>query len=242
MTGAEIEFAWGAAGLRPLMSSCDVFVIVDVLCFSTSVDVACGRGAEVLPYPLGKQGAETAARAAGAVLAQPRDTAGGGPSLSPASLGGLEAGTRLLLPSPNGSALSAMVGGATAFAGCLRNATAVAAAAGEAGQRVAVVAAGEHWPGGSLRPAVEDLLGAGAIIARLKGRLSADARVARAAYRDFAREIPDTLRGCLSGQELIAGGFGEDVEMALSEDVSAAVPLLRDGAYRDGAYRDGAGS
>ncbi len=233
MSDAEIEFAWGAAGLRPLMASCEAFIIVDVLCFSTSVDVATARGAEVLPYPLGKQGAEVEARNRNAVLAQPRNSAGGGPSLSPASLRQLAAGTRLLLPSPNGSALSAMVSRATTFAGCLRNATAVAAAAQAASRRIAVVAAGEHWPGGSLRPAIEDLLGAGALIARLDGRLSADARVAQAAYEEFRSELADTLRGSRSGQELIGRGFAEDVELASQEDCSTAVPALRDGSYRN---------
>jgi 2-phosphosulfolactate phosphatase len=233
MTDAEIDFAWGAAGLRPLMSGCDVFVIVDTLCFSTSVDIATGRGAEVLPYRLGKQGAETEARRRGALLAQPRETAAGAPSLSPASLLQLAPGSRLLLPSPNGSALSAMVGSGAAFAGCLRNASAVATAAARAGRRIAVIAAGEHWPGGSLRPAVEDLLGAGAIIARLDGRLSADARAARAAYRDLRNELRETLRGCRSGRELIDRGFAQDVELAAEQDSSAAVPLLQDGRYRN---------
>jgi len=235
MSGNKIEFAWGPAGLRPLMAICDVFIIVDVLCFSSSVDVAVSRGAEVLPYPLGKQGAETTARQEGAVLARPRDEAAGAPSLSPASLTALNAGTRLLLPSPNGSKLSAMAADKQVFAGCLRNAAAVAEAAGEAGQRIAVIAAGEHWPGGSLRPAIEDLLGAGALIARLGGEPSDDARTARAAYAEFKGELGETLRASHSGQELIRWGFSEDVDLAAAEDCSAAVPALTGGSYRNAA-------
>lgn len=237
MSGPEIDFAWGGAGLTALHERCDTFVIVDMLCFSTSVDVAVARGAEVLPFPLGKYGADEAARQGAAVLARPRREAAGGPSLSPASLTGLAPGTRLLLPSPNGSALSAMLRDRRGFAGCLRNATAVAAAVQQAGQRIAVIAAGEHWPGGSLRPAIEDLLGAGAILARLEGTLSAEARAARAAYRELKDELPATFRACASGIELIEAGFPDDVEMAAQEDVSAAVPVLQDGRYRDLAQR-----
>ena len=119
MTEPQIDFAWGRAGLAALRETCDVFVIIDVLCFSTSVDVAVARGAEVLPFPLEKYGADEAARRGEAVLARPRKEAAGGPSLSPASLASLAPGTRLLLPSPNGSALSAMVQDGTAFAASL---------------------------------------------------------------------------------------------------------------------------
>jgi 2-phosphosulfolactate phosphatase len=235
MTEPQIDFAWGGAGLTALHADCDVFVVVDVLCFSTAVDVAVGRGAEVLPFPLGKYGADELARSGQAVLAKPRREAAGGPSLSPASLQSLGPGTRLVLPSPNGSALSAMLRDRTAFAGSLRNATSVAAAVQRAGGRIAVIAAGEHWPGGSLRPAIEDLLGAGAIIDRLSGSLSAEARAARATYRELKEEIPAVLRACLSGRELIDDGFPDDVNLAAEEDVSAAVPALEDGRYRNRA-------
>jgi 2-phosphosulfolactate phosphatase len=233
MHEAEIDFAWGGAGLTALHERCDVFVIIDMLCFSTSVDVAVARGAEVLPFRLGKQGAEQAAQQSAAVLARARRDAAGGPSLSPASLQALEPGTRLLLPSPNGSALSAMVQDRSAFAACLRNASAVATAVQKSEGRIAVIAAGEHWPGGALRPAIEDLIGAGAILARLKGRLTPEARAAKAAYLELKDDIPDVFRGCPSGIELIEAGFPDDVELAAEEDVSTAVPVLRGGVYRN---------
>jgi 2-phosphosulfolactate phosphatase len=233
MSDTLSDFSWGGAGLTALHDLCDVFVVIDVLCFTTSVDVAVARGAEVLPFPLGKYGADDLARSGEAVLARPRAEAAGGPSLSPPSLKALAAGTRLVLPSPNGSALSSMVKDRTAFAGSLRNAGAVAAALQDSGARIAVIAGGEHWPGGSLRPAIEDLLGAGAIIARLKGRLTPEARSARAAYLDLKDELAATLRGCLSGRELIERGYAGDVEMAAEEDASGAVPGLIDGRYRN---------
>src|SRR3546814_13396515 len=108
MRHMPIDFGCGGAGLAALHGRCDVFVVLDVLCFTTSVDVAVARGAEVLPFPIGKYGADVLARADGAILAKPRQEAAGGPTLSPASLRQLAPGTHLVLPSPNGSALSAM--------------------------------------------------------------------------------------------------------------------------------------
>src|SRR3546814_15694683 len=70
MRDMPIDFAWGGAGLADLHGRCDVFVVLDVLCFTTSVDVAVARGAEVLPFPIGTYGAGVLARADGAILAR----------------------------------------------------------------------------------------------------------------------------------------------------------------------------
>ena len=108
-----------------------------------------------------------------------------GPSLSPASLALLEPSTAVVLPSPNGStcAVLAQESGATVVAGCLRNACAVARwSAGRTGP-VTVIACGERWPDGSLRTAVEDFIGAGAIIAGLPGACSPEASVALGALQ-----------------------------------------------------------
>ncbi|WP_420345656.1 GNAT family N-acetyltransferase [Pelagibius sp.] len=236
MPDIALDLAWGAAGLRAGLPSSDVIAIVDVLSFTTAVDVAVARGARVLPYRYRDATAGAFAAAQGALLAGARSTKG--PSLSPASLAALDPGTALVLPSPNGSTLSTLVGDKPAFAACLRNATAVAAALQTAAEdsgdaKVLVVAAGEHWPDGSLRPALEDLLGAGALLARLRGTRSADAAAAVAGYRALRGSLQAVLSDCPSGRELIGSGFGEDVAWAAAEDSSPAVPQLRDGAYGD---------
>jgi 2-phosphosulfolactate phosphatase len=145
-------------------------VVVDVLSFSTCVDIAVARGAVVHPFAHGD--ADAARRAAEALGAEPAGPRGSGAhrfSLSPVSLLAVAPGTRLLLPSPNGSAISAAARATPVLTGCLRNARAVArrAAAIAQGAAVAVIPAGERWPDGSLRPAVEDLIGAGAILEAL---------------------------------------------------------------------------
>lgn len=53
--------------------------------------------------------------------------------------------------------------------GACENATAVAAWADKAGSPVTVVTCGERWPDGSLRPSLEDLLGAGETLAEMTG-------------------------------------------------------------------------
>jgi phosphosulfolactate phosphohydrolase-like enzyme len=46
--------------------------------------------------------------------------------------------------------------------------------------------------------------------------------------------IPPVIRASVSGRQLIDdGGFPQDVEIAVEENVSAAAPTLTDGAYRD---------
>ncbi|WP_299397781.1 GNAT family N-acetyltransferase [Pelagibius sp.] len=237
MPDLALDLAWGGAGLRAGQASRTAIAIVDVLSFSTAVDVAVSRGARVLPYRYRDSTAAGFAAAQGALLAGPREGPAG-LSLSPPSLAALEAGSTVVLPSPNGSTLSTLVGDTPTFAACLRNATAVAAAlqtlAGAPKKgRILVVAAGEHWADGSLRPALEDLLGAGALLARLKGTLSADAMAAVAAYKALRESLQAALAGCPSGRELIGRGFDEDVAWAAAEDSSAAVPLLQDGAYSD---------
>jgi 2-phosphosulfolactate phosphatase len=57
---------------------------------------------------------------------------------------------------------------------------------------------------------------------------------ARAAY-EATQSIPDAVRRCASGVELVTAGFGDDVEVAVEIDAGTAVPVLIDGAFR----RDG---
>ncbi len=239
-------FDWALAGAEALADDADVAVVVDVLSFTTTVTVALDAGARVLPHPWRDDSAADVASRHDAVLAVGRSRAGEDrPTLSPAGMRAhAPAGGAVVLPSPNGSTIAHRLaaGTTTCVAGSLRNAGAVAAWVqntfpGPA--RVAVVAAGERWPDGSLRPAVEDLWGAGAVLAALAARgragFSPEARAARAAYDALDGDVAAALHGCASGQELDAIGFGDDVEIAAEVDVSPVVPVLRDGAFVDAA-------
>jgi 2-phosphosulfolactate phosphatase len=203
-------------------------VIVDVLSFSTAVDIAVERGAAVLPYRWRDPSAAAFAALRGALLAGGRSA--GGFSLSPASLRSIEPGTALVLPSPNGATLSASAGEGV-WTGCLRNCRAVAAAVRCAGGPVAVIPAGEQWGDGTLRPAVEDLLGAGALLAEFPGRLSPEAEVAVAAFERFRDRLEEVLAASISGRELTARGFREDVALAAAYAISGTAPVLSGGRF-----------
>lgn len=229
--GYDVRLEWGREGAGLLGELCAVVVVVDVLSFCTAVDVAVSRGGSVLPLPWSDE--QLTARY-GAVLAGRRGAPGW--TLSPSSLLGLPAGTRLALPSPNGATLCALAArsGTTVLAGCLRNAAAVARTAQylAAGGPVGLVPAGERWelPGEPMRPALEDMLGAGAIAAVLPGAFSPEAELAA---QQFAAASSRGLRGVLaasaSGRELVADGFAADVVLAAAPDASDAAPRLRGG-------------
>jgi 2-phosphosulfolactate phosphatase len=234
MEMALVSSEWGLTGVEALRDRSAVLIIVDILSFSTAVDVAVARGAVVYPFPYGEaDAAQVAATRLGAVLAQPRQATGGQISLSPASLMSVRAGTRLMLPSPNGSRLSLACGDTPVLAGCLRNAGAIARAARRmaGGGAIGVIAAGERWPDGSLRPAIEDLLGAGAIIHHLALPCSPEAEVARGAFRSAGEALRRLVHASLSGQELIGHGFEADVELATDLEVSSCAPVMTGGAY-----------
>jgi 2-phosphosulfolactate phosphatase len=206
--------------------------VVDVLRFTTAVEAAVSHGVAVYPYRWRDGTAAAFADSVRAVLADGRDPAG--PSLSPSSMDALAPGAAVVLPSPNGSACTVLAAeaGAQVVAGCLRNAAAVAAWADAAEGPVTVIACGERWPDGSLRPSLEDLLGAGAILASMTGDSSPEARAAVAAFRDAARHLPGVLSECASGRELIDKGRAADVRYAARLNASATVPVLSQGAFR----------
>ncbi len=247
--GWTIRFDWGMPGAAAIAHGAAVAVVADVLSFTTALSVAVDEGVEVFPFRFRDASAAAFAATRGAVLAVGRREAGAsGVSLSPLSVqeaarsGPLAGVRKLVLPSPNGSAISRQLAesGLIVLGACLRNARAVAAWIGRGAVHgpIAVVAAGERWPGDLLRPAVEDLWGAGAVIdALLKagvGPASPEARAAAAAYRELGRNTEAALQACASGRELEADGYGNEVPVAAQENVSRNVPVLVGESFRAG--------
>jgi 2-phosphosulfolactate phosphatase len=243
----RVRFDWGLTGARALVADArpgDVAVVVDVLSFTTTLTVAVERGIVVHPFPWAADEAPAYAEQRGAVLARGRRAglAEGSVSLSPASFEGVAGIERVVLPSPNGSTIAFALAesGVSVVGACLRNASAVARRATETGGAIRVIAAGERWPDGSLRPAVEDLWGAGAVLSalgavRLHEGASPEARSAAAAYDVVRGELETALPDSAGGRELVSAGFARDVEIAAAVDVSSVVPVLHGEAFVDGA-------
>jgi 2-phosphosulfolactate phosphatase len=247
-TGAESLTTYAVAAGSPVCA-----VVVDVLSFTTCVSVAADAGTTVHPYRWKDDSARAFADERGATLAVPRSRSrtDGGVSLSPSSIRAAGPVHHLVLPSPNGSTIAALLAGAGAqvVAASLRNRSAVAAwlvdwldsTVGSARPpAVVVVPAGERWPDGSLRPAVEDLWGAGSVVAALAGQLehragplllSPEAEAAGTAWLAVEHRVDEALAACASGRELVEQGWPDDVAVAGELDTSRAVPVLADGAF-----------
>ncbi|HET7801466.1 MAG TPA: 2-phosphosulfolactate phosphatase [Humibacillus xanthopallidus] len=265
--GHVVRLEWGPAGAEALTryavasGAAVTAVVVDVLSFTTCVSVAADAGITVHPYRWKDDSAVAHADRLGARLAVPRSasrsaSAGGQPdgippiSLSPKSIREATGISDLVLPSPNGSTISHLLddAGVDVVAVSLRNRAAVARwvvgqmLAGRGRQpAVVVVPSGERWPDDSLRPAVEDLWGAGAFVASLVERLehqagplllSPEAGAAMAAWLVVEHDVASALAATASGRELIAQGWPDDVAIAGELDRSTVVPVLRDGAFR----------
>jgi 2-phosphosulfolactate phosphatase len=101
-----------------------------------------------------------------------------------------------------------------------------------------VIAAGERWSlDDSLRPALEDHLGAGAILSALaelghSGGFSPEAWAAADLFDVSRSNLGQRLHSCVGGRELAAQGFASDVKIAAELNASSTVPVLNDGAFQ----------
>ncbi len=216
-----VHFVWGLAGVRSVAEGEGTVVVVDVLRFATAVEAAVTRGAFVHPVAWESGSAPTGTRLG---------------SLSPVEMLGMEAGDHVALRSPNGATCSVEAGrrSGVVVAACLRNHERVASWLIDAPGPITVVSCGELWGDGSLRPSIEDLLGAGAVIEGLRQAgltCSAEAMSAADSWRGAESSWAGRVRSSMSALELLERGAGADLEYALADARSAVVPVLRDGVF-----------
>ncbi|WP_460794516.1 2-phosphosulfolactate phosphatase, partial [Nocardioides pacificus] len=156
----RVRVEWGPVGVREVARHTTYAVVVDVLSFTTTLSVAMDHGTRVLPFRWKDERAAAHAAEHGAVLArgrfETRDLPGvAGVSLSPAALRATPGIEALVLPSPNGSAISVELAasGVEVVAAALRNRRAVAQWLAERlstdpDATVSILAGGERWGGG----------------------------------------------------------------------------------------------
>lgn len=234
--GYSIACEWGEGAARNLSAKFDLTVIIDVLSFSTCVDVAVGRNIDVYPADPRDSDIEGFAKVVGAYLARKRGQSE--LSLSPSSLANLPHGARLVLPSANGASITALVDSNAVACASLRNYKAVAEWAKSFGGSVLVLPAGERWINDySLRPALEDALCAGLFLQEFESRsLSPEAQFMARQFSGFdSREaVERLLLDCTTGRELSALGYADDVQWASRLNESRAVPLLQRSSLASG--------
>lgn len=216
-----------------------MLVIVDTLSFSTAVVTAVHYGGLIYPCSPEEDVVALAQRVGGeASVSRPLVPERGRFSLSPATYFHIEPGTRVVLASPNGATCS-LYGGQVPFlfVGALVNAQALAGVLSSLLEHsdlcVTVIACGERWKmpseDGELRFAIEDYLGAGAILSYIQQEKSPEARVCEGAFVQVRDELDTLLWECGSGRELREMGFGVDVQHAARLNEYEMVPCMRDG-------------
>jgi 2-phosphosulfolactate phosphatase len=209
------------------------------LSFSTTAVTAIQRGGIIYPCTTQENAAVLAQQVGGELAVRREDVpAKGRFSLSPETFLKLEPGSKVTLASPNG-ATCCNYGNQAPYllVGTLINAKAVATVLSDLldhnpDLNVTVIACGERWSipseDGPLRIAIEDYLGAGAILSYLNADKSPESRVCQGAFLQAGDDLEALLWDCASGRELRERGFEQDIRHAARLDVYESVPLLRE--------------
>ena len=238
--GYRCRLEWGHRGARVAAERGDVLVVIDVLRFSTATVTAVQHGGVIYPCAWSDDPEAIAERVGAEAAVRRRAVPGQGRfSLSPLTFTGIEPGTRVVLASPNGATCSRYGSSVPhLLVGALVNACAIAEAVADllasTDLNVTALACGERWKepneDGELRFAIEDYLGAGAILAGLPARLSRspEAQTCQGAFLAARDDLRSILRESGSGRELREMGYPEDVEHAARLDVYDAVPVMHD--------------
>lgn len=222
------HICWGIDGLSYYGAFYSAIVVVDVLSFCTTVDIAVSKGGSIIPTAIEDEFVlQSLAKKQNAFLAKKRSEPGF--TLSPASMKALQPKQRVLLPSLNGSTLIDLASKfeKPVFAGCIRNSQALACFLTQKKYfPILFVVAGERFPNRTLRPSMEDLWGVGSILTALDGDKTVEAKCAAENFEATADHLQEALTECESGQELFKSGYQKDIELAADYNASDCVSIL----------------
>ncbi|ETI70798.1 2-phosphosulfolactate phosphatase [Neobacillus vireti] len=228
---------WGIRGAREAAERGDIIIIVDVLSFSSTVISALSCGAIIYPYPPNLDGSVYAGKVdAEYILGRAEAARKGKPTLSPVSFNHEHVNKKYVLSSLNGAFCTWIASKVPALLiGALLNVDAVASIANQVRSKtkasITVVPCGEQWSElseyeNNLRPAIEDYLGAGAILSNLEGKKSPEAKVCIGAFQNSNQNIAELIWECGSGRELRERGFEADVTHCSRLNLNQTVPIL----------------
>ncbi|MEK5393545.1 MULTISPECIES: 2-phosphosulfolactate phosphatase [Heyndrickxia] len=165
----------------------------------------------------------------------------GNPTLSPVTFNQTHKHKKYVLCSLNGALCSWVAAKVPALLiGSLLNASSVATYASKLQSQtntdITVISCGEQWEDvfdreNKLRPAMEDYLGAGAILSKLNGEKSPEAELCASAFKSVEERVQDLIWDCGSGRELRLKGFEKDVLHAAQIDAFKNVPILTDSYF-----------
>ena len=228
---------WGRHGTREAAAGGDILVIVDTLSFSSAAVTAVHHGGIIYPCSWEDEDPEEFARHIGGIAAVNRlDVPEKGRfSLSPPTFLQIQPGERVVLASPNGATCSRYAGQVPhLLVGTLLNAqataNAVASLLAHSSLNVTVIACGERWKtptaDGELRIAIEDYLGAGAILSALPYDQSPEARVCAGAFMQTRDDLAAIIWDCGSGRELRQKGYSIDVTHSAQLNVYDTAPIM----------------
>jgi 2-phosphosulfolactate phosphatase len=238
--GFRCRLEWGRRGAQVAAERGDILVVVDTLSFSTAAVTAVHHGGLVYPCAWTDDPTALAAKlGAEAAVHRQHVPEHGRFSLSPPTFAAIQPGERVVLASPNGATCSRFGRDVPRLlVGALVNARAVSDAVARllasSNVTVTLLACGERWrqssEDGELRFAIEDYLGAGAIIDGLPAsvRCSPEADLCGRAFRASQHDLPAILWDSGSGRELRGYGYPQDVEHAARLNAYDTVPRMLD--------------
>jgi 2-phosphosulfolactate phosphatase len=259
--GFRCRLEWGRRGARAAAERADILVVVDILRFSTTAVTAVHHGVTLFPCHWDED-IVAFARRVDAIPGGHRSGEDTRFTLSPLCYLDVPVGTRVALASPNGATCARYADAVPSlYVGALVNAQAVANRIDEllreSDHAVTVLACGERWTtpseDGELRFAVEDYLGAGAILYYLNQchlnqcylnqhdvnmnhtiapHLSPEATICAGAFQSLATnaragDLTSLLLECGSGRELQVRGAAADVRHAARLNLYNTVPVMR---------------
>jgi len=232
---------WGRRGAEAAARRGDIVVVVDTLSFSTCAITALAYDGIIYPCATDEDPQAFANRVDAQVAVHRTQASSSHPfSLSPLTYIDMKPNTKVVLSSLNGATCSRLAHQVPyVIVGALLNAKAVGEAVStwvsETNHAVTVLACGERWTepheDGPLRFAVEDYLGAGAILSQMSLDKSPEAQVCQAAFESVEQQIEYIIWACGGAIELRERGFEGDVIHAAKFNLFDVVPLLKDGKF-----------